>query len=101
MVHFPFFYFLRGDALNSLHSVRCYTVNLRSSVWTLIFVLSGSIKIYFSQFSLLVGLGAHEYAIANNIVTVDPFNLISGTVIFSTIFHSICCVFYEYIVILF
>ncbi|XP_060876027.1 threonine aspartase 1 isoform X2 [Metopolophium dirhodum] len=26
---------------------------------------------------LLVGLGAHEYAIANNIVTVDPFNLIS------------------------
>ncbi|XP_001947449.1 threonine aspartase 1 isoform X1 [Acyrthosiphon pisum] len=26
---------------------------------------------------LLVGLGAHEYAIANNIVAVDPFNLIS------------------------
>lgn len=37
-------------------------------------------KIYFSQLSLLVGLGAHEYAIANNIIAVDPFSLISGKV---------------------
>lgn len=49
---------------------------------------------YFSQFSLLVGLGAHEYAIANNIVAVDPFNLISGMVIFSTIITIQYCVLY-------
>lgn len=76
-------------------------MNVRTFVGTLIFVLSGLIKMYFSQFSLLVGLGAHEYAIANNIVTVDPFNLISGMVIFSTIITIQYCVLYEFIVILF
>lgn len=37
-----------------------------------------SYKYVFIYFSLLVGQGAHDYAIANNIETVDPFNLISG-----------------------
>lgn len=31
-----------------------------------------------TNFSLLVGQGAHEFATANNIIAVDPFNLISG-----------------------
>jgi hypothetical protein len=31
------------------------------------------------NFSLLVGQGAHEYGISNNIIAVDPLNLISGT----------------------
>lgn len=33
-------------------------------------------------FSLLVGQGAHEYAIQNNIIVVDPINLISGIIFF-------------------
>lgn len=29
----------------------------------------------------MVGQGAYEFAIANNIITVDPFSLVSGIVI--------------------
>lgn len=30
----------------------------------------------------MVGQGAHEYGVTNNIVAVDPFNLVSGNELF-------------------
>lgn len=36
---------------------------------------------HFTYFSLLVGQGAHKYAVDNNIVAVNPFNLITGKTI--------------------
>lgn len=37
--------------------------------------------LHFTYFSLLVGQGAHTYAVDNNIEVVNPFNLISGKII--------------------
>lgn len=36
----------------------------------------------FFCFSLLVGEGAHKFAVINNIITVDPLHLVSGIFLF-------------------
>lgn len=43
----------------------------------------------FYYFSLLVGQGAHKYAVDNNIVAVNPCNLISGKIIKIFCFNNI------------
>lgn len=57
-----------------------------------VFVFNGSIKKISTIicFSLLVGQGAHEYAIQNNITVIDPINLISGIIFFFLEFLFYC-----------